>query len=338
MARWKVVATGPWADEGWQRPLEEGGCEVVLGPPIDLNPNHRYSEQELVNLLSDADAVLYSTREKLPRSVLEKLPNLKVVAKATIGVEGCDLDAATDCGILVFNSPAPENYLGVAEATIGFMMDLTKRVMYKRRHLAEGNWRDQTTVGTLLAGTTVGIVGLGRIGTNVARRLSGWDVRLLAHDPYVDPGVAYAVGVELVSFEQLIRESDVVSVHVVLTDETRNMIDAEALRSMKETAVVINTSRGEAVDEAALAQAISDGWIAGCALDVYAQEPLPMDSPLRALDPDRVILTPHSIGNNPAVQTTGTRMAMENLLKALSGQVPHFVKNPEVIDRWKARL
>jgi D-3-phosphoglycerate dehydrogenase len=209
--------------------------------------------------------------------------------------------------------------------------------MLNQRRLREGEWKRRDTLGSMIGGKTVGIVGLGRVGTNVARRLTGWGVEILAADPYVEPAQAYAVGASLVSLDELVREADFVTLHVVLTPETRHLIDEARLRAMKPSAYLINTSRGEAVDETALARALNEGWIAGAGLDVFEAEPLPPDSPLRRVAPDLLIMTPHSIGSSLASQQTGTRMAIENILRALRGEVPTFVKNPAVLERWRQR-
>ncbi len=336
--RWRVVATGPWEQPNWQTPLEQAGCEVILGRSFDRFPGDAYSEEELIELLRDADAALVSTRDRITRRVLANLPRLKIVAKATIGVEKIDLDAAAELGILVVNSPAPENFLGIAEATVGQILALVKRLPTAQRILRDGQWKQRSELGSLLRGKTIGIIGLGRVGSNVARRLTGWDVRLLAYDPYVEPAPAYAVGAELVPLDALIAESDVITLHVVLTEETRGIIDEARLRAMKSTAYLVNTSRGEAIDESALVRAIEERWIAGAALDVYAEEPLPLDSPLRRLDPERVILTPHCIGNNEHSQATGVSMAQENILRTLRGERPSYVKNPAALQRWRERF
>lgn len=337
-ARWKVVATGPWDEPGWQEPLEQAGCEVVLGRSFDRHPGDAYSEAEMAELLKDADAALVSTRELVTKRVLEQCPKLRIVAKGTIGVEKIDANGAGELGILVINSPAPENYLGIAEATIGLILALTKRQAASQRILREGRWKQSDSLGRLLRGQTIGLIGLGRVGSNVARRLTGWDVRLLAYDPYVEIAHGLAVGAEMVPLERLLPESDVVSLHVVLTDETRHMVGEAQLRSMKRDAYLVNTSRGPAIDEAALVKAIQQDWIAGVALDTYEDEPLPADSPLRRLDPERVLLTPHCIGNNVASHQTGAKMAMENIVRALNGQLPSYIKNPSAIPRWRDRF
>jgi D-3-phosphoglycerate dehydrogenase len=334
-----VVATGPWEDPpGWQQPLEAAGCEVILGRSFDAFPGEPYSEDELIELLRDADAAIVSTRESVTRGILEACPRLRIVAKATIGIEGINLDAAADLGVLVVNSPAPENYLGVAEATVGLILALVKRLPANQRTLQKNAWKHPGILGAMLAGKTVGIVGLGRIGANVARRLGGWDVVLLATDPYVEPAIAEAVGARLVPLGTLLRESDVLTLHVTLTPETRHMIGEEELQAMKSSAYLVNTSRGGVVDEAALVGTIERGELAGAALDVFEDEPLPAESPLRRLDPDRVILTPHCIGNNLALRETGTRMAVEGVLRAMRGELPAHVRNPAAIRPWRQRL
>jgi phosphoglycerate dehydrogenase-like enzyme len=175
----------------------------------------------------------------------------------------------------------------------------------------------------------VGLIGYGRIARHVEQRLQGWGVTIQAADPYVEGSVP---------LDELLRTSDVVSVHVVLTKETRNMLGARELALMKPSAILINTSRGGAVVEDALAEAINADRLAGAALDVFQQEPINMDNPLLACDPDRVILTPHSIGHNLESGPTGIQMALETIERALRGELPESVINPEVIPAWRRRL
>jgi D-3-phosphoglycerate dehydrogenase len=204
--------------------------------------------------------------------------------------------------------------------------------------LRAGTWRDHTGLGTLLAGQTIGIVGLGRIGGGVASRLAGFEVRVLATDPYIDPARATALGAELVPLDRLLEESSVVTVHVPLTGETHNLIDAPQLARMRREAYLVNTSRGAVVNEAALVAAIERDALAGAAIDVFADEPLPAGSPLRRLDPERVILTPHSVGANLAMRTTGMRMAMAAIEAAMAGELPGHLLNPAAVPVWTGRF
>jgi phosphoglycerate dehydrogenase-like enzyme len=274
----------------------------------------------------------------MTRPIIEACPRLRIIAKATIGVEVIDIDAAPERGILVCNSPALENLIGVAEGAIGQMLALVKRVAINERLLREGKWRADERLGELLWGKTIGIVGLGRIGSNVARRLQTWDVKVLAADPYVEPGHAVSVGARLVPLDELLPQVDVVTIHVNLTAETRHLLDERRLRSMQPTAYLVNTSRGPVVDEAALCRAITEGWIAGAALDVFEEEPLRPGNPILGLDPDRVLLTPHAIGANRAMRETGTVMAVENMLRALRGELPGNIVNPDAIAAWRSRF
>ena len=185
---------------------------------------------------------------------------------------------------------------------------------------------------------TVGFIGLGRVGREVAKRLGPWEMRLIGYDPYVKQETLDPLGVKLVSLEEVLRESDVITVHVVLTPETRHMITLKELKTMKPTAYLVNTSRGGAIKEEDLVQSLNEKVIAGAGLDVFEEEPLPMTSKLREVDPTRIILTPHIIGNNPESARTGHRMAVESILSILQGEAPSTVLNRDAVERWKARF
>jgi D-3-phosphoglycerate dehydrogenase len=170
----------------------------------------------------------------------------------------------------------------------------------------------------------------------VARRLAGWDVRLVASDPYADPATAAALGVRLTDLDTLLAESDVVTLHAVLSEETRGLIGEKALRRMKPGAVLVNTARGGLVDEEAVARAITEGWIAGAALDAFAEEPLPLSSPLRAVDPTRLILTPHNASHSEAGRRANLALALAQILALGRGEVPSHLVNPDALARRRA--
>lgn len=333
----RVVATGPWLETGWDAPLRAAGCSVVAGPSIDERPGDRLDESALRELCAGADAILVSSREILTGSAMDPAPRLRIVAKATIGVERIDLAAATARGVLVVNSPAPENFVGLAEGTVGLIVALAKRLLAKEARIARGGWRDASTDGLLLAGRTVGIVGLGRVGSRVARRLAGWEVDLIGYDPYIPAEQFDDLGVRAVTWRELIQRSDVLTLHVPLTGETRGMIGDAELARLADGALLVNTSRGPVVDESAVAEALLGGSLGAAALDVFEVEPLPPDSPLRRVPRDRLLLTPHSIGSSRASRTSGTRMATSAILEALAGRVPPNVVNDEVINQWRDR-
>jgi len=269
---------------------------------------------------------------------LDSCPNLQAVVKGSIGVENIDQKAATELGVLVCNSPAPENFTGLAEATVGLMVALFKRLKLNEPHLRQGGWKEPQNRGELMVGKTIGFIGLGRVGREVAKRLGPWELRLIAYDPYVRQEAVDSLGVRLVSLEEVLSESDLVTVHVVLTAETRHMITLKQLKTMKPTAYLVNTSRGGAIREEDLVEALNQGIIAGAALDVFEEEPLPMASKLRQVDPARLILTPHIIGNNPKSIESGHRMAVDSILSILAGKVPETVLNRGAVERWRERF
>jgi D-3-phosphoglycerate dehydrogenase / 2-oxoglutarate reductase len=271
----------------------------------------------------------------LPRSVLERSKCARVVVSQIIGTEFIDVDAATELGILVANGAMAENFDGMAEAGVMLIAALRKQLMLKAATIKEGGWKPPRP-GSLVSGSTIGLVGLGRIGRGVAQRLGGWDATILAHDPHVKSETAAAVGVTLVSLDDLLQRSDVVVVMVPLTEETRNIIDAAAIARMKPGAQLICIGRGGCIDEAALLGALNDGRLSGAALDVWEVEPPPADHPLR--NHPKVIATGHVIGHSEELYAQIPQVAAENVLQGLRGEVPLHVCNPEVLPAWQRRI
>jgi phosphoglycerate dehydrogenase-like enzyme len=337
-AKRKVCFTGPMRIKVAEEILRAAGCELVLGKPQDDFRDFRYERKELVNLVGDCPIIYPSGRDMIGADILDSCPELQAVVKSSIGIETVDVDAATDLGILCCNSPTPENYLGVAEATVGMMVALFKRLKLNEAVIRDGGWKELHNRGTLILGRTVGIIGVGRIGQNVAKRLAGWGMKILGYDPYVKQETVAPLGVEMVTLDQLLKESDVVTLHVVLTRETRGMIGMREIKLMKPTAFIINTSRGPAIKEAALVHALNEKIIAGAALDVFEDEPMPVNNPLRQVDPLKLILTPHNIGANPGSGEAGQKMAAQSMLSILDGKVPDTVVNPDAIPLWKERF
>jgi phosphoglycerate dehydrogenase-like enzyme len=344
----KILIFAPVADEGTaHRKLEENGCELTLGKASWDTPQGN-SEAEMLGMARGCDALMGTSIRNAPisRKIMECCERLRIVAKYTIGTDDVDVDAATDLGILVAHSPTESNWGGVAEGTIAAILTMLKKLRERDRHLKDGGgWRGQQLQGTYLgaradgyAGITLGLIGLGRIGSRVATLLRPWKMRILATDPYVPDAKFAEHGVTRVDLPTLLREADVVSLHVVLTRETRHMIAANELALMKPTAVFINTSRGPCVQEPALVEALLKGQIAGAALDVFEEEPLALDSQLRNLG-DKVLLSPHMVSSNVGSGLgPGIRWATESVLCALRGEVPDNVYNKEVIPRWERRF
>ncbi|MGI9149402.1 MAG: NAD(P)-dependent oxidoreductase, partial [Chloroflexota bacterium] len=300
------TGSGPRLEER----LREAGYEVVVAPAG--RDSDGWSPEELRDIFQEVDVVVASPSRSYPAELFAAAPRLRLITSPVIGVDTIDVDAANEFGVIVANCPTAENVIGIAEATVMLIVALHLNLKQKERSLREGRFRPQHA-SHILHGRTVGLVGYGRIARNVEQRLQGWGVKVQAYDPYV-PGT--------VSLDDLLRTSDVVSLHVVLTKETRNMIGARELALMKPSAILVNTSRGGAIVEDALAQAINSGHLAAAALDVFQQEPINMDNPLLGCDPDRVILTPHAIGHNLETVPTGVQMALDNIERALRGELP----------------
>jgi len=335
--QWKVWLTG--RDEGREdivRALEAAGCEVTLGR-LFTDAWH-YTEEELAEKVRDMDAIMISTGDgHITRRVMEAGKKLKVIAKRAIGVGDIDIKAATDLGILVINTPLDLHYLSVAEFTVGMLLALVNNLKLADHNARLGLWRSVST--TLLRYKTVGIVGLGRIGSRVAELLRPFEVKLIAYDPYVSTEKAKALGVELTDLETLLKESDFVTLHAVETAETRGLIGEAQLRMMKPTAYLVNTARGSLIDEEALAKSLRENWISGAALDVFEPEVPQPDNPLLSEDIySKTLYSPHAATLNPEVMWQLPITQMENCLSALRGEVPQFVVNPEAIPRWRSRF
>ena len=300
----------------------------------------------LAELARGADVLLGATfRGVIDRAFLTISPELRIVAKYTIGVDDVDLDAANGLGILVTHCPTEANWGGVAEGAIALMLALLKRVRERDRHVKAGGWREPPFYGTYLGrrgdgypGITVGIVGLGRAGSHVAELLKPWRVRLVAADPYVDAAKFARLGVERADLDTLLREADVVTLHCNLTAETRGLLDRRRLGLLKPTAVLVNTARGVVVDVDALCDALDAGTLAAAALDVLPEEPPARNARILGYG-DRVLLTPHMIaGNQGGTLGAAIPWAAEAALAALRGELPDCIYNQDAIPTWRERF
>jgi D-3-phosphoglycerate dehydrogenase len=293
---WRVVVADRVADSGLKL-LSASEIEVVTvaGKP----------KEELDRALAGAHALIVRSETRVTADLLARAPHLRVVARAGTGVDTIDVHAATRRGIAVMNAPGA-NTVSAGEHAMGLLLALVRRIPDAAAAMRSGGWDRKRFEGTELRGKTMGVVGLGRIGAHVAQLARAFGMSVVAHDPYLLPERAAELGVPLLSLEELLRTADVVTLHVALTDQTHHLINAERLRLMKPTATLINTARGELVDEAALADAVREKRIGGAAIDVFSVEPLPADSPLRALD--RVLLTPHLAASTAEAQE---RVAVE---------------------------
>jgi D-3-phosphoglycerate dehydrogenase len=277
------------------------------------------TEERLIELLAGVDAAIIGVVPMTAR-VLEQAPGLKVVSAHGVGVDHVDLQAATRLGVIVANCPGA-NDQGVADLAIGLMVAVARQIPLTDQDVRAGKWGRYE--GSELWKKTLGLIGLGRIGRGVAKRALGFDMQVLAYDPYVDEQQAGAIGVRLTSFEEVITSADFLSLHAALTPETRHLIGKAVLEKTKPSAFLINTARGGLVDEDALYAALVEGELAGAALDVFSAEP-PLGSPLLGLK--NVVVTPH-IGahTQEAIERVGV-LAAQNVVHALqTGQPVHRV-------------
>jgi D-3-phosphoglycerate dehydrogenase / 2-oxoglutarate reductase len=258
--------------------------------------------------LADADALVVRSAVQADAKLLESAPKLRVIGRAGVGVDNIDTDAATRQGIVVMNTPGA-NAVAVAELTIGLMISLARSIPRANSTMHDGKWDKKTLQGSELRGKTLGIVGLGRIGLEVARRAASFGMDIIGYDPFVAPVIARENGVTLVNIDDIFKQSDYLTLHVGLTTQTEGLINQTSLRIVKKGIRIINCARGELIVEAALAEALKSGQVAGAALDVFHQEPL-KDSPFYALD--NVILSPHIAGaTDEAQEAIGIQLAMQ---------------------------
>lgn len=309
--------------------LKENVAQVTVGAHSS-KPHEGFTEEQLIQLGNENDAFIVLTREKLTRKVLENSKRLKLICKSGSGVDNIDVAAASELGILVTN--APVHGASVAEHAIALMLAVYKKIPQNERYIRKGGWRDDTSSGHDIGGKTIGLLGFGNIARQVAKRLQGWDAKLVAYDPYVTQEQADALGVEMLSLEDILRVSDILSFHMPLNDQTRHMISTPQFEMMKDGVVIVNTARGGVIEEAALVAALRSGKVAGAGLDNHEKEPLDLDDPLLTFD--NVIVSPHIGGMSfEALQRIATQAAV-NCVDALSGKRPQFVFNPAIYDKW----
>lgn len=331
-----VVTSDRYGNETEGLEMEQSVVDEITDLEIDLQGRPSTSEDELIAAGRDADALCVSTREDVTRRVLENLPRTKVISRYGVGLDNVDLDAAADCGIVVTHYPG---YCTseVADHALAMILALNRRLVEQDRALRAGDWvKYGPATRTILRGPvwplreqTLGIVGFGRIGQSVAERARPFGLKILAADPYQEPAVMQAHGVEAVSLDDLLDRSDIVTLHCPLTPETRGIIGAPELARLRPTAVLVNTARGPLVDLKALAAALEARALAGAALDVVYPEPLPAEAPFYAMD--NVILTPHSAYYSERSVELVRRETLLEAIQVLRGRRPRTVANPAVL-------
>jgi D-3-phosphoglycerate dehydrogenase len=316
----KVVVAEKISSAGIKLLSAEPGWTVVTPEEYSASPD---------KALADADALIVRSAVMADDALLEKAPRLRVIGRAGVGVDNIEMPSATRRGIVVMNTPGA-NAVAVAELTIGLMLSLARHVARADRTTRAGKWEKKSLQGTELNGKTLGLIGLGRIGTEVAQRAHALGMKVVATDPYVSPERARELNVALCPIDDLYARADYISLHLGLTPQTVGFLNAAAFAKMKAGVRIVNCARGELVDEAALYEAMKSGHVAAAALDVFATEP-PNNSPLLALE--NIVLTPHLGGSTAEAQeAVGTQIALQVREYLLRAVVQNAVNIPSLTD------
>lgn len=298
---------------------------AAAGDALNVVSQGQMTRADLLAQVADADALIIRSASKVDKEVLDAAPKLKLIARAGVGVDNVDIPEATRRGIIIMNTP-DGNTVSTAEHTFGLMLSLARHVPEAHISMREGKWDRKSFGGVELRGKTLGIVGFGRIGRAIAKRAVAFEMTVLAYDPYVTPEQGKAAGAEMVTLEDLFSRADFITLHALLTDETRDLIRAESIAKMKPGVRIVNAARGALINEHDLADAIKSGKVAGAALDVYEQEPPQPDNPLIGLP--GIIHTPHLAASTEDAQTVVAVEAAQLIVDALLKGVTNNVVNP----------
>jgi D-3-phosphoglycerate dehydrogenase / 2-oxoglutarate reductase len=318
-----ILIAEPLAPAGVELLQAQAGWNVIVSNP-----------KEYAQYLGDADALIVRSAVKVTTEVLEKAPALRVIGRAGVGVDNVDLDAATKAGVLVMNTPGG-NSVAVAEHAMALMLALARHIPQADASTRSGKWEKKKLMGNELRGKKLGVIGLGSIGREVVKRARGFDMKIAAHDPYVNPKFAQDLEIELLPIEKLFAEADYISLHLASTPETKGFLSKAAFEQMKPGVRIINCARGELMDEAALLQALESGKVAGVATDVFSVEPPPAGFPLFSLP--NVVATPHiGASTEEAQEIVGVRIAEQIAEYLKSGVAINAVNMPAVTpDQYK---
>ncbi len=314
----RILVADPLAEAGLRLLRAAGHVDVRTG----LSP------EELAHVIGEYDALIVRSGTRVTREVLAAASRLKVIARAGVGVDNIDVDAATEFGILVVNAPTG-NIIAAAEHTLALLMALARRVPHAHMSMVQGEWDRKRFLGVEIREKTLGLIGLGRVASEVARRVQGLEMRVLAYDPYVSENHARKVGATLLPLDEVLAQADFLSLHLPLTPETRHFLNRERIARMKQGAYIINTSRGGVIDEEALLDALDAGHLAGAGLDVFSTEPLPADHPLRRHP--KVVLTPHIGGSTQEAQARVATDAAEQVIAVLQGKPAPYAVNAPIV-------
>jgi D-3-phosphoglycerate dehydrogenase len=308
--------------------INEKGIEN-LKKVADVTVDTSITPEELVNKIHEYHGIIVRSRTKVTKEVIDKADNLKIIARAGVGVDNIDLDAATEKGIMVVNSPESTS-ITVAEHTMGLLLTMARKLSIADKSVKEGKWEKKRFMGVELRNKTLGVIGMGRIGSQVVNRCKAFEMDAVAYDPYLPEEVATQMGVELTDLESVLKKADFITIHVPLTPETKHLISHDEFEIMKDTAFITNCARGGIIDEEALYDALKNEKIGGAALDVYENEPPAEDSKLFELD--NIILTPHIAASTKEAQRDAAIIVADEIIDLFTGGTPNNVLNMPRID------
>jgi len=311
--------------------LDKAGLNLLAATSeVTVQSAAKMSRDEVIAAIPNADALIIRSATTVDRSMLEAAPKLKLVGRAGVGVDNVDLPAATDRSVVVMNAP-DGNTVATAELAFALMLSLVRQIPAAQASLASGQWDRKTFMGSELRKKTLGIIGFGRVGRAIAKRAQAFEMNVITYDPYVSSEAPMAMSVTPVSLDDLYAKSDFITLHALVTDENKHMINATSIAKMKPTVRIINAARGALVNEADLAQAIKDGKIAGAGIDVYNNEPPEAGNPLIGLP--GVIHTPHlGASTLEAQDEVAIQIAQQTLNALFKGEYRNVV-NPDVLEK-----
>jgi D-3-phosphoglycerate dehydrogenase len=310
----RILVADPIAKEGIALLEKVGQVDVKL----------RLKEAELVQVIGEYDALVVRSETKVTAPIIRAGKKLQVIGRAGVGVDTIDMDAATQQGVIVVNAPAG-NTISTAEHTMALMLALARNIPQAYTSLKAGQWERSKFTGVELRNKVLGIVGLGRVGSEVARRASAFHMRILGHDPFISEALAQQLSIQLVSLEDLLKQADFITVHTPLSQDTKGLIGEKELRLVKPTARLLNVARGGIIDEAALAKALDEGRVAGAAVDVYTQEPPPAGHPL--VSNPKAVVTPHLGASTAEAQTTVAVDVAQQVVDIFQGRPARYAVN-----------
>jgi len=303
----KILVADPVSDQGVAILQKEHQVDVKL----------KLSADELVKIIPEYDALVVRSETKVTKAVIAVADNLKVIGRAGVGVDNIDVEAATKKGIIVLNAPEG-NTIAATEHTMAMMLALARNIPQAHQSLKEGQWQRSKFVGVEMRGKTLGVLGMGRIGSGVAKRALAMEMKVLAYDPFINVEAAKALDIELVELDEVLAAADFITLHLPLTSETKYLLNKQTISKLKPGVRIVNCARGGVIDETALAEAIGQGVVAGAAIDVFEKEPVEQTNPL--LDLDKVVLTPH-LGASTAEAQVGVAVDVAwGILAALRGE------------------